>query len=127
MLGYSSRNALAINSATLTSIDEYQTTLPSLAAAASIAGVVSSAVAGAATAHANNTAGNAATAQLNLVFFMLLLLSVISACAYSRIHDRFHCCRSALDSTGKAATSLGLEPHPHARPVGDDKVRRRGY
>src|SRR6266540_4024915 len=45
MFGYSARNALATASATFTSTDEYQTTLPSFAAAATIAGVVSWAVA----------------------------------------------------------------------------------
>src|SRR6185437_9435308 len=50
ILGYAALKAWAIASATLTSTDEYQTTLPSFAAASSIAGVVSCASAGIATA-----------------------------------------------------------------------------
>src|SRR5450631_1013629 len=61
IFGYSARNALAINSATLTSIDEYQTTLPSLAAAASIAGVVSCPATGTATAQASSRIKSALT------------------------------------------------------------------
>src|SRR5579864_9054405 len=50
IFGYAALKACAIASATLTSTDEYQTTLPSFAAASSIAGVVSCASAGMATA-----------------------------------------------------------------------------
>src|SRR5438105_13471836 len=48
IFGYCSRNALATASPTFTSTDEYQTTLPSFCAAATIAGVVSCARADAA-------------------------------------------------------------------------------
>src|SRR5450755_352021 len=61
IFGYSARKAFAINSATLTSIDEYQTTLPSFAAAATIAGVVSWPATGAAIAHASSTIKTALT------------------------------------------------------------------
>src|ERR1700693_5912182 len=74
IFGYSVRKALAINSATLTSIDEYQTTLPSLAAAASIAGVVSWPATGAAIAQANSTTGNILTLQLPLAHLRVILL-----------------------------------------------------
>src|SRR6266849_7884021 len=67
IFGYSVRKALAINSETLTSIDEYHTTLPSLAAAASIAGVGSWPAAGAAIAQASNATGNVLTPQFHLI------------------------------------------------------------
>src|SRR5438874_4137056 len=67
MFGYSARKALAINSATLTSIDEYHTTLPSLAAAASIAGVVSWPAAGAAIAQASSAIGNVLMPQFHFI------------------------------------------------------------
>ena len=70
IFGYSARKALAISSATLTSIDEYQTTLPSLAAAASIAGVVSWPAAGAATVKASSTTGNVLTLPFHLIHLM---------------------------------------------------------
>src|SRR5258707_678719 len=74
MFGYSARKALAINSATLTSIDEYHTTLPSLAAAATIAGVVSWPAAGAAIAQASSTTGNVLTPQPHFIHLMAILL-----------------------------------------------------
>src|ERR1700686_3058110 len=70
IFGYSARKALAINSATLTSIDEYHTTLPSLAAAASIAGVVSWPAAGAAIAQASSAIGNVLMPQFHLIHLM---------------------------------------------------------
>src|SRR5216683_305823 len=74
IFGYSVRKALAINSETLTSIDEYHTTLPSLAAAASIAGVVSWPAAGAAIAQASSTMDNVLTPQIPLAHLMVILL-----------------------------------------------------
>src|SRR6202795_4702173 len=74
MFGYSVRKALAINSATFTSIHEYQTTLPSLAAAASIAGVVSCPATGAASAHPSSTTDNVLKPQFHLVHPMAILL-----------------------------------------------------
>src|SRR5258706_6784186 len=73
MFGYSARKALAISSATLTSIDEYQTTLPSFAAAATIAGVVSWPATGAAIAQASSTTGKV-LALFHFIHSMLILL-----------------------------------------------------
>src|ERR1700682_3192630 len=74
IFGYSARKALAISSATLTSIDEYHTTLPSLAAAASIAGVVSCPAVGAAIAQPSSTIRSVLT-QFHLMVIPLPRLS----------------------------------------------------
>src|SRR5215472_6722203 len=106
MPGYSARKALATASATLTSTEVYQVTLPSLEAAATMAGVVSCAWAPGATTQIAFTANN----KPSMARFILFL-------------PRCMCMRHS--SPSEASAALGGKPHTDGRPRGNLQVWRR--
>src|SRR5262245_10828580 len=103
MFGYSARNTLAIASATFTSTEVYQTTFPSFAAAAIIAGVVSCAKA----SPDSRTMENATTTRSSLHAMLLILLM------------------GRIESAGEPAAAFRVESYRDRRAVRYRDVRRR--